>query len=83
MVALIKYFHDIKQANCYKDFQFEVHLGDKVLKIGNIDELLEFSNSKEFDDFDISKVCINYERHVVELTISYFNNDKKVKEDKE
>ena len=83
MMTLITYFNDIKKANCYKDFQFEVYLGDNVLKIGNIDEMLEFSNSKEFDDFVISKICVNYDRHVVELTISYFNNDKKVKEDKE
>ena len=83
MMTLIKYFNDIKNANCYKDFQFEVHLGDKVLKIGNIDDVLKFSKSKEFDDFDISKICINYERHVVELTISYFNNDKKTEKDKE
>ena len=83
MMTLITYFSDIKNADCYKDFQFEVYLGDKVLKIGNIDEMLEFSNGKEFDDFVISKICINYDRHVVELTISYFNDDKKTEKDKE
>ena len=83
MMTLVKYFNDIKNANCYKDFKFEVRLGDKILKIGNIDEVFEFSNNREFDDFDISKICINYERHVVELTISYFNNDKKTEKDKE
>lgn len=83
MMTLIKYFNDIKNASCYKDFQFEVHLGDKMLKNGTIDEVLEFSKSNEFDDFDISKICINYDRHVVELTISYFSKDNKTEKGKE